>query len=313
MRRLAWTCLLLTGCLANPTVDAGADAGVEARDASVTTDAGTDAGVDAGVDAGTTTRDGGYTHAPAGLHTIVDWHDEATLAPAGWTVEANDPNPFSGGTTSRVTSGYEVTPVIGGPAVVQMQFPDLAPGSFGPGRLNADLRSFMLDEVFIGCEFQFASDYMLSDQSNKIFFVQWGPAPSRAYVTIRDQPLLPAENMVVEVSMSGNPVGGFQSPNVGGADGDVLIGNGVRIAYGQLITLEWYFRRNTGTGDGVMQLWVNGALAIDERAMNFPPGFAYAFYSEFTNNGNHLPMPSDPRIISPRSTAWLSDVTIMAR
>ena len=62
--------------------------------------------------------------------------------------------------------------------------------------------------------------------------------------------------------------------------------------------IEWYLKKNTTGSNGILRLWINGALAWERTNLTFPPGDMTTFYDEGTNNGYHYPLPSSPRIIA---------------
>ena len=252
--------------------DAGATDAGATMDASVTMDAGTDGGaIDAGVPP---PRDGGFPHEPAGFVVLGEWNDEAGLVADGWY---DDGNPSMWGSKTRVTSGYAGAPQLGGPAVIQTFYAGGTAGGYDPGREQFNLPSGTR-ELFFGAELQFKADYPTSTSSggNKQLFVTF-TGGGRYFVNLDE-------------GAAAGKWGVYQQSTP-------LADSTIDVAYGRWVLVEWYLRKDTGAGDGVMRLWIDGVLALDLTNLTFPAGDMVLAYDDGSNNGNHYPLATDPRLI----------------
>ena len=227
----------------------------------------------------------GFTHQPAGFHTIASWKNEASLLPSGreWYDEAN-PSSFNQGFHERVTSGYTGTPSIGGPAVVHWHIDQGEPGGGGAGRLMADVSPAATREFFVGWAHQFPANYPSSANlgGNKMLFVLFGGSPTPRCYLVYD---------------SGNNSGHWAVALEGFTFAENNVAS-VGPVFGAWSKIELYLKANSGA-NGIVRLWQDGVLILEMTHVTFPPGVATHFYDEGTNNGNHWPTLADPRVIAP--------------
>lgn len=224
---------------------------------------------------GASPSDGGFPNEPAGFVVLGEWNNEAMLDANGWGVDGVQ----TYGAKEYATSGYAGAPRIGGMAVIQTRYDGGVEGGHDPQRMQFSLPAGTR-ELFFGAEVQFRADYPTSTSSggNKQLFVTF-PANRRYFVNL-DEGAAQGRWGIYEQS----------SP---------LLNSNIDVVYGQWISVEWYLRKDTdaGANDGVMRLWIDGALAVERTDMTFPPGDMVLAYDDGSNNGNHYPLASSPRAI----------------
>lgn len=217
---------------------------------------------------------GTFTHEPAGWSVLGEWNNGAALDAGSFYA---DGNPSGFGEKSRVITGYAGTPTIGGAAAIQTFYAGGTDGGHDAGRMQLDLPSGVR-ELFFGAELQFAADYPTSTSSggNKQLFVTFADG-GRYFINLDE-------------GMAAGRWGIYQQSSP-------LADSAIDVAYGRWITVEWYLRGDTGASDGILRLWIDGALALDLTNLTFPTGEMVLAYDDGSNNGNHYPTESDPRRI----------------
>lgn len=221
-------------------------------------------------------------------HVLVDrWLNEATLTPRSFFMGNTNPQ-ANGSAKSLVSSGYAGSPPIGGPNVFLSHQPDLTPGGGGPGRLEYNMGSASpgCTEVFLGFYTQFGAGFPHSPVSNKLFFILgsgW-----RIFVSYGNEN---GSNFQVSYGSSG-----------WGADTN---GNEPTSVYAPVNEIwrkvEWFLR--LGNGDGIVRLWIDGALACERTNLVTPATAITEIYDEGENNGNTAP---PDRLVSPAANRWTS-------
>ncbi|MBX7120102.1 MAG: Ig-like domain-containing protein [Gemmatimonadaceae bacterium] len=216
----------------------------------------------------------GFANRPSNFVTRGEWNNATTIDADGWY---DDGNPSGWGGKTVVNTGYAGSPRIGGSRAIQTLYAGGVEGGHDAGRMQFNLPAGT-NEIFFGAEVQFKSDYPTSTSSggNKQFFVTFSGG-GRYFVNIDD-----------------GAARGRWGIYVGSSP---LIDSNIQVVYGQWIKMEWYLKRNTGAGDGIMRLWIDGVLAVNLTNLSFPTGNMVLAYDDGSNNGNHYPGPSDPRKI----------------
>lgn len=234
-----------------------------------------------------------WPHEPPGFRSIAEWEHESELSPRGWGEEFN-PNPFNGAAKTVVTSGYPSDPPMGGPAVIRTFHPEGGAGGYGGGQLTHGLGG--VPAVFIGIVHAFSATHAESDNSNKQWFVLF-EGGGRAYIGFA--PAFTGDFFLISTS-----------PEWGG--GTQELATTAPVLEGVWQTFEWYLEQN-GPSTGVMRLWVDGALAFERTDLTYPPGAMTQFYDDSTNNGNHLPTPSDLPVVGPGDgEQWVARIHVSA-
>jgi len=216
----------------------------------------------------------GFSNRPI-THTLRgEWNSAGSIVSNGFY---DDGNPSAWGGKTRVTTGYNGSPRIGASAVIQTLYPGGVEGGHDAGRIQFNLPAGT-NEVFFGAEVQFKANYPLSTSSggNKQFFITFAGG-GRYFVNV-----------------DGGAAQGRWGVYVGSAP---LIDSNIPLVYGSWIKMEWYLKRNSGSGDGIMRLWIDGVLAVNLTNLSFPAGDMVLAYDDGSNNGNHYPGASDPRKI----------------
>ena len=246
----------------------------------------------------------GFTNEPVGMTMVAEWNNEATLNAGGWSMEAGSSPGASGGTTTRVTSGYPDTPVIGGSAVIYNQQPGGAAGGNGPGRLEHYFVDGTVDEIFIGLEAQVtaANTTSTAGGGNKIIILTF--TNGRRY-------FLDFDDATGAAGMFG--CWGLYDQSTFMVKGSELL------TYGQVFKVEWYINRAGGAGAGYMQVWVDGVLALNHTGMTIPTVDFQRAYKEWTNNGNRTTASPVTRVIGEDAGAdtanesWISALYMSTR
>ena len=207
----------------------------------------------------------GFANEPAGFVALGQWNNATTFDVNGWY---DDGNPSAWGGKTIVTSGYAGTPRIGGSRVTQTLYRGGVEGGHDAGRIQFDLPA-NTNELFFAAEVQFKADYPTSTSSggNKQFFVTFSGG-GRYFI-----------------NMDEGLANGRWGVYVGSSP---LADSNIPVVYGQWVKVEWYLNRNTGNGDGVMRLWIDGVLALNLTNLTFPTGTMRMAYDDGSNNGNHL-------------------------
>lgn len=228
---------------------------------------------------------GTWSFEPVGYVETASWDNEATIAPAGFTLDGS-PNPTTGGFTERLGADIPWTPTFGGPAYIHKHIDAGEPGGFGSGRLSVALAGDGND-CFVGFETYYPVAFPSSDQSNKVAF--WD----------------------LNTGTSGNQIGlGYLDGNAAlpedgkwcltlessfGADAQKLIGV-VDVAYGSAQVHQFLFNVNT-PGNGEILHVIDGVVNIYRDDITFPAEMT-DFYYEQTNNGNRTTDSPVQRIIA---------------
>jgi hypothetical protein len=207
----------------------------------------------------------GFTNEPAGFATLGEWRNAAGLDANGWY---DDGNPNQWGSKTRVTTGYAGTPRIGGAAVIRSFYAAGVAGGYDPGRMQLNLPSGT-DEIFFAAEVQFGHDYPMSTSSggNKQMFVTFSGG-GRYFLNLDD-------------GQAQGKWGVYQQSTP-------LVQSNIDLVYGAWVKVEWYLKKDTGTGNGIMRLWIDGVLAVERTNLTFPAGSMSMAYDDGSNNGNHL-------------------------
>ncbi len=242
----------------------------------------------------TTPATTGFLHEPAGFVTLGQWNNAAGLDANGWY---DDGNPGTYGSKSRVTSGWAGAPSVGGAAAIQSFYAAGVLGGHDPGRMQFNLPSGT-DEIYFGAEVQFKYDYPTArtEGGNKQFFVSFSGG-GRYFVNFD------------LATASANRWGIFQQSSP-------LMQSTIPVVYGQWVKVEWYLKKDTGTNNGIMRLWIDGVLAVERTDLVYPTGSMTMAYDDGSNNGNHL-VEGDARTIRYEHGAavdafrWVSALKVM--
>lgn len=228
-----------------------------------------------------------WSYEPVGYVMIAEWDNAASIAPTGFALDGS-PNPSNGGTTVRVTE-LPWTPTHGGPAGIHKHIDAGEPGGFGTGRLEVTGAITNGEELFWGFESYFPADTAVSDQSNKIGFVDCDEEPTQIVIgfqTATD----PSTGRPFDNKWRITLEDGFGA-GAGQYTGDVSV------AYGSAQVHQLLVQRATA-GTGVVLHVVDGVVSRSITGLTFPDGVLSRVYIEGTNNGNHSPTASDPRLIA---------------
>ena len=242
----------------------------------------------------------GFDNEPVGMTMVAEWNDEATVETADWVFDGGSMPGPTGGTTTRVTSGYPDTPVVGGTAVIYNQIPGGSTGGFGPGRLVHNFVDGVKDEFYFALEGMVTAANTTSTASggNKIALLYFDDGV-RYFLNFDDG------------SMAGN-WGIYQQSTL-------LVTGTQPLTYGERFVVEWYMDRSGGAGAGIMQLWVNGVLAVNETALTITTSPLANCYKEWTNNGNRTTASPVTRVIGEHAGAdttmesWISAMKVSTR
>lgn len=225
---------------------------------------------------------------PSGYAMVAEWDNAATITPTGFALDGS-PNGTNHGTTTRVTS-LPWTPTHGGPNVGIRKHIDAGePGGAGTGRLQVTSVLTDGDNVFVGLETFFPAGTAVSDQSNKIWFADVhgdGTQIVLGFQTATD----PSTGRPYDNKWRITLEDGF------GADAGQYTG-AVSVAYGSAQVHQILLNRSDTVGR-VLHV-VDEVVSNDLTNVTYPAGGSISrVYYEGTNNGNHSPGPSDPRLIA---------------
>lgn len=227
-----------------------------------------------------------FDNEPGTGSVAADLNNPGSIAPTGFgadptdgitLVTDGDGTNVEKGRKSIVGSGYTGTPALGGANVLRTIMHAGLIGGYGPSRTEHYFTGTP-DWVFIGVEQQWPTGYGASTASggNKMYLVHF-TGGGRFFLGFDYG--------------SGNRYWQLWR------EGAALVTTGtVQMTEGQWEKMEWYLHKGTGAADGVVQLWINGTLAIDLSGYTFPAGnFFYAVH-EVTNNGNRPVTGESPEV-----------------
>lgn len=220
---------------------------------------------------------------PGGFSVITEWNNESALVAEGWTIDG----PTTWGSKTRVTSGYEGTPALGGSAVMLTAQTGGTLGGFDPQRLEYHGLSGHGTELYWMIEAQWAAagptNYPLctAGGGGKQFII-WFTGGGRYILNVDANPWDPPpldtgpnrwniyENSTrTYVALPGG------SPLYGTFDG-----------HRRFAQMEWYMNRGTGSSDGTIRAYQDNVLIIEATGITFPAGdFDYAVV-DHASNGN---------------------------
>ena len=241
----------------------------------------------------------GFTNEPGGYTIIAEWNNESALVAEGFTIDGVT----TWGNKTRVTSGYASAPAIGGAAVMQTFMAGGTEGGHDPQRHEYHGLSGVADAgLFMGAEAQWASNYPFSNN----------PGGGKQYIIW----FTGGGRYLIQCDGSTNVWNIYENSSLLYSSSP---GTGAMVR-GSFRTMECEIIPDSGSGtDGVLRLWIDGTLAINETAVNTPAGVFDYFVTDHSNNGNRIPpsVSPDPRYINDTVTdvdayVWTAAVHLSA-
>ena len=90
-----------------------------------------------------------------------------------------------------------------------------------------------------------------------------------------------------------------------------IIATNAPVLPGEWQTVEWYLKTNSAPGvqDGIIRIWIDGALAAERTNVTFPNSGITGvseLYEEGENNGNYAPGATSRTIYPVAAKRWVS-------